>query len=360
MVTGRPCMMRNSSTKSWRCIGSSLASALRRPSASSAMIISRTATMRSLVEEHVLGAAEADALGAEAARGLGVERRLGVGAHVHGAATSSAQPISVAKSPESSGWMVGTSPSMTSPVEPSMVMTLAEPHDMVADRDGARRGSRCGDRRRRRRKAGPCRAPPPRRGWSCRRARSGRPWPHACRGCPRGWSRCAPGSPPRPLPARLSASSAEKTTSPEAAPGEAGRPRARSSSRALGSSVGWSSWSSDAGSMRRDRLVLADQPVARHVDGDLERGLGGALAGARLQHVEPALLHRELDVLHVAVMAARACRRTLASSANTSGITSSMAGSDELVGLLAGDGQMLRRADAGDHVLALGVDQNSP
>jgi hypothetical protein len=29
----------------------------------------------------------------------------------------------MAKSPDSSGWMVGTSPSMTSPVEPSMVIT---------------------------------------------------------------------------------------------------------------------------------------------------------------------------------------------------------------------------------------------
>ena len=34
-----------------------------------------------LVEEHVLGAAEADALGAEVPRGARVERRVGVGAH---------------------------------------------------------------------------------------------------------------------------------------------------------------------------------------------------------------------------------------------------------------------------------------
>ncbi len=36
--------------------------------------------------------------------------------------TLSAHPMSVAKSPDSSGWMVGTDPSMTSPVEPLMVM----------------------------------------------------------------------------------------------------------------------------------------------------------------------------------------------------------------------------------------------
>ncbi len=35
------------------------------------------------VEEHVLGAAEADALGAEAARVLGIGRRVGIGAHAH-------------------------------------------------------------------------------------------------------------------------------------------------------------------------------------------------------------------------------------------------------------------------------------
>ena len=53
----------------------------------------------------------------------------------------------------------------------------------------------------------------------------------------------------------------------------------------------------------RHRLVLADQALASHLDGDLQRRLGGALAAARLQHVERALLHRELDVLHVAVVA---------------------------------------------------------
>ena len=37
------------------------------------------------LEEHVLGAAQADAFRAEIARGLGVERRLGVGAHLHAA-----------------------------------------------------------------------------------------------------------------------------------------------------------------------------------------------------------------------------------------------------------------------------------
>ena len=37
------------------------------------------------LEEHVLGAAQADAFGAEVARGARVERRLGVGAHLQAA-----------------------------------------------------------------------------------------------------------------------------------------------------------------------------------------------------------------------------------------------------------------------------------
>ena len=46
MVTGRPSMILNSATKSSRWKGSSLASAVRRPASSFAMIIWRTAPMR--------------------------------------------------------------------------------------------------------------------------------------------------------------------------------------------------------------------------------------------------------------------------------------------------------------------------
>ncbi len=68
MVTGRPAMISNSSTKSWRCVGRSLASAARRPSWSSARIISRIGEDAVLLEEHMLGAAKPDAVGAEGAR----------------------------------------------------------------------------------------------------------------------------------------------------------------------------------------------------------------------------------------------------------------------------------------------------
>ena len=52
----------------------------------------------------------------------------------------------------------------------------------------------------------------------------------------------------------------------------------------------------------RHRLLLADQLLLRELDGDAQRRLGGALAGARLQHPQLALLDREFEVLHVAVV----------------------------------------------------------
>jgi hypothetical protein len=48
-----------------------------------ARIISRTGGDAVAVEEHVLGAAKADALGAEGARGAGIGGGFGVGAHPH-------------------------------------------------------------------------------------------------------------------------------------------------------------------------------------------------------------------------------------------------------------------------------------
>ena len=161
-----------------------------------------------------------------------------------------------------------------------------------------------------------------------------------------------------PLAARSSASSAVKTTRPDG-----GARRGRQAAGDAPCAAPWDRGSdAAAGRARRARCArtasaLVDQPLLHHVDGDLERRLGGALAGAGLQHAELAALHRELDVLHVAVMGLERAGAPSSSSAKTAGITSSIAGSWRAVGLLAGDGQMLRRADAGDHVLALGVDE---
>ena len=48
-----------------------------------------------------------------------------------------------------------------------------------------------------------------------------------------------------------------------------------------------------------NRLRLRDEALPGHVNGNLQRSRGRALAVASLQHVELALLNRELDILHV-------------------------------------------------------------
>ena len=106
----------------------------------------------------------------------------------------------------------------------------------------------------------------------------------------------------------------------------------------------------------RDRLLAGDQALIRHVDRDLQRRLGGALARARLEHPELGLFDRELDVLHVAVM-----RLELVENGGELGIDLGHGlfhrGGLGVRFLARGLGQILRRADARDHVLALRVDQ---
>ena len=88
----------------------------------------------------------------------------------------------------------------------------------------------------------------------------------------------------------------------------------------------------------------------------LQRRLGGALAGAGLQHPQLALLDREFEVLHVAVMALERAgdARELLERLRHRLFHRRLVGA----GLLArGLGDLLRRADAGDHVLALRIDQ---
>ena len=54
--------------------------------------------------------------------------------------------------------------------------------------------------------------------------------------------------------------------------------------------------------MRETASSREIRPSLRHLDGNPERGLGGALAGARLQHPQLAALDGEFEVLHVAVV----------------------------------------------------------
>ncbi len=79
-----------------------------------------------------------------------------------------------------------------------------------------------------------------------------------------------------------SASSEVKTISAEAAPGEAGKPEAITSREADGSSVGCSIWSSEGGINAQDRFLAGDRAFLSQFNGDAQRGLGRALAGARV------------------------------------------------------------------------------
>ena len=102
-----------------------------------------------------------------------------------------------------------------------------------------------------------------------------------------------------------------------------------------------------------DGFDLVDEAGLGHFDGDPERGGGGALAVAGLQHVQLVLLHGELDVLHVEVVFFQ-----LLADGDEVGVggREGLLHAD-LAGFGAQAGQRLGGADAGDDVFALGVDQ---
>ena len=153
-----------------------------------------------------------------------------------------------------------------------------------------------------------------------------------------------------PRPAQATASAALKTTRPVAAPGPAGRPFGLdpalldSPQLVLGAEDGPQQLVELLGLDAQERLVRRDEALVDHVDGDADRREAGALAVARLQHEEAALLDGELEVLHVAHLGLER-----------------LADRHELVVDVGPDllelDRRARRAHAGDHVLALGVDE---
>ena len=96
--------------------------------------------------------------------------------------------------------------------------------------------------------------------------------------------------------------------------------------------------------MVSERLLLGEQPLVDGVAGEAHGGLGGPLGVARLQHEQLPVLDRELRVLHVLVVLLE-----LAEDLH------------QLLVRLGHDvlelGDVARVAHAGDHVLALGVDE---
>ena len=95
-----------------------------------------------------------------------------------------------------------------------------------------------------------------------------------------------------------------------------------------------------------DGLVVADLPLAAlgHVDRHPQRRHSGALADARLEHPELALIDGELGVAHVAVV-----RFELVEDAHQLLVDLREARLERR--------QRLGLADAGHHVFALGVDE---
>ena len=100
------------------------------------------------------------------------------------------------------------------------------------------------------------------------------------------------------------------------------------------------------GGHAHDGLFLGDEAFLLHLDGDAQGGRCGALAGARLQHPQLALLDGELDVAHIAEVVLQHVEDLLELGAGLF---------QALDGLQIGDGA--RVADAGHDVLALGVHQ---
>ena len=104
-----------------------------------------------------------------------------------------------------------------------------------------------------------------------------------------------------------------------------------------------------------DRLLLADNAFLDERHGNLQGGLRRAFARPRLQHPQLAALHRELDVLHVAVMVLERSPH-LVKLGQDLGHHLFHRRQRRFVRFLTGDRQMLRGADARHDVLALGID----
>ena len=119
MVTPQPFIARNRPTKSLRWKGSSFSSAASRRSLVSERIISRIAIMRS-PSKNMCSVRHSPMPSAPKSRARWAS--LGVSALVRTPRVRylSAQRITLAKSPESSGSRVGIEPAITSPVDPSI------------------------------------------------------------------------------------------------------------------------------------------------------------------------------------------------------------------------------------------------
>ena len=141
---------------------------------------------------------------------------------------------------------------------------------------------------------------------------------------------------------RAWASSAVKYTLPTAAPGDAFRPFGERGVLRLRVELRVQQLVELLRLDAQHRLALVDEPLVLHLDGHAQRRGGGALADAGLQQEELALLDRELDVAHVAVVRLQRLHE----------LEQLRVALREVVGHRV---ERLGHADAGDHVFALGV-----
>ena len=229
-------MISKISMKSWRCMGRSLAKAALRASSLSARIISRTARMR-LDSKNMCSVRHRPMPSAPKSRAVRASSGVSALALTFIRRRPSAHDIRVAKSPDSAGLMVGTSPRITCPVEPSMVRISpffsVMPAELSVPAAWSMRMPPAPETQglpMPRATTAACEVMPPR----AVRMPSAACMPWMSSGLVSRRTRITL----RPSALARSASSASKTISPEAAPGEAGSPVAITSRLAPGSRVG--------------------------------------------------------------------------------------------------------------------------
>ena len=108
------------------------------------------------------------------------------------------------------------------------------------------------------------------------------------------------------------------------------------------------------GVLAQDGFALIDQALVDEVDGDFDDGVGGALAGAGLEDPEGALLDGEFDVLHVAEVGLESVAGLEEAGV---GVGHGLFQGGRAAGGAAGRAEGLGGTDAGDHVFALGVEE---
>ena len=307
IVTGSPCMITNSSTKSARCIGSSLASAARRDFSSSARIISRTARMRSSSKNMCSVRQSPMPSAPNFKRHARIGRRVGIGAHAElahrigpahqGRELAGQSRLDHRHAPGQH--LAGRAVDGDDVTLPQRAPGGAHGGGGIVDPQRAGAGDA--------RLAHAARHHGGVRGHAAARGEDPFGRVHAVDVLGAGLDPHQDDALALRLE-RLGVVGREH----DLARGRAGRGRKPGGDHlALGVGIDGrvqqlvERGRVDAG----HRFLAADQAFIRQLDRDLERRLGGALAGAGLQHPQPALLDRELEILHVAVVLLEARRR---------------------------------------------------